>query len=123
MNNKEEIIQLEERFINAMKTSNVAELDAMIDDSLIFTSHSGQLYTKQDDLNAHREGRIEIFDIAVSEQHITEFGDVAIVSVRKEISGSFFGETLVGIFRFTRVWQKTAGSWKVIAAHSTQILH
>lgn len=123
MNNQNKIIELEERFINAMKASNVNELDALIDDRLIFISHSGQLYTKQEDLNAHREGNIEIFDITTSEQHITEFGDVAVVSVRKEISGSFFGETLVGIFRFTRVWQKTSVDWKVISAHSTQILH
>lgn len=123
MNHQNEIIQLEERFINAMKTSNVRELDILIDDRLIFTSHSGQLYTKEEDLNAHRDGHVEIFDITASEQHITEFGDVVVVSVRKEISGSFFGETLVGIFRFTRVWQKSSGGWKVIAAHSTQILH
>lgn len=122
MESMNEIPHLEERFINAMKTSNVDELDVLIDGRLIFTSHSGQLFTKDDDLNAHREGHIEIFDINTSEQHIALFGDVAVVSVRKEISGSFFGETLVGIFRFTRVWQKMAGSWKVISAHSTQIL-
>ncbi|MGV3460608.1 MAG: nuclear transport factor 2 family protein [Flavobacterium sp.] len=123
MNYQNEIAQLEARFVEAMKTSHVVELDALIDDSLIFTNHSGQLYTKQDDLNAHREGNIEIFEIAISEQHIAVFGDVAVVSVRKEISGSFFGETLVGIFRFTRVWKQANGGWKVIAAHSTQIIH
>lgn len=123
MDYQNEIAQLEARFVEAMKTSHVVELDALIDDSLIFTSHSGQLYTKQDDLNAHREGNIEIFEISISEQHIAVYGDVAVVSVRKEISGSFFGETLVGIFRFTRVWKQTNGSWKVIAAHSTQIIH
>jgi ketosteroid isomerase-like protein len=123
MSHQNEIIQLEERFITAMKASDVNELDALIDDRLIFTSHSGQLYTKQEDLDAHREGNVEIFDIITGEQHITEFDDVVVVSVRKEISGSFFGETLVGIFRFTRVWQKTSGEWKVIAAHSTQIIH
>lgn len=122
MNYQNEIVLLEQRFIEAMKTSHVVALDALIDDSLIFTSHSGQLYTKQDDLSAHRDGHIEIFDIAISEQHITIFDDVAVVSVRKEISGSFFGETLVGIFRYTRVWKKTGENWKVIAAHSTQII-
>lgn len=123
MDYQNEIAQLEARFVEAMKTSHVVELDTLIDDSLIFTNHLGQLYTKQDDLNAHRGGNIEIFDIIISEQHITLFDDVAVVSVRKEISGSFFGETLVGIFRFTRVWKKTGNSCKVITAHSTQILH
>ena len=123
MDYNNEILRLEERFITAMKASNVAELDVLIDDSLTFTGHDGQLYTKADDINAHRDGLIEIFEIGVSEQRVTVFDDVAIVSVRKEISGSFYGETLVGIFRFTRIWKKAGQDWKVIAAHSTQILH
>lgn len=118
-----EIITYEHRLIEAMKNSNVAELDALIDDNLLFTGHDGRHYTKQDDLGAHRLGNIEIYSIETSEQVIKIVDDVAIVSVLKNISGSFFGETQVGFFRFTRVWKLNDGGWKVIAAHSTQVVH
>jgi hypothetical protein len=104
-----------------MKTSNVQELDILIADDLIFTSHIGQMFTKQDDLDAHASGNIEIFDIIATEQKIRIEGNVAIVSVLLEISGSFFGNTEVGFFRFTRIWKDHGNKWQIIAAQSTQV--
>lgn len=118
--NTEQIQTLENRLIEAMKTSNVIELDALIADDLIFTSHTGQLFTKQDDLDSHGSGNIEIFSIQPHEQKVRIEGNVAIVSVLLEISGSFFGNTEVGFYRFTRIWKDHDGKWQVIAAHSTQ---
>ena len=115
-----QIETLETRLIEAMKTSNVQELDTLIDDDLIFTSHTGQLFTKQDDLDSHASGNIEIFSIDPHEQKIRIEGNVAIVSVLLEISGSFFGNTEVGFYRFTRIWKDHNGTWQVIAAHATQ---
>lgn len=123
MDTKEQIINLENRLIEAMKTSNVAELDTLIDDEVVFTNHMGQVLAKEADIEAHRSGNIEIYSLDPSEQAIRLFDDVAIVSVKKEISGLFFGETQVGIFRFTRVWKQVGSEWKVIAAHSTQLVH
>lgn len=119
---EQQIQALEDRLIAAMKSSNLQELDALMADDLIFTSHTGQLFGKQDDMEAHRSGNIEIFEINTSEQVIRTAGDVAIVSVLMEVSGSFFGNTEVGFFRFTRVWRPYNGSWQIIAAQSTQVI-
>lgn len=119
---KDHIIELENRLIEAMKTSNVQELDKLLADDLIFTAHTGGLFTKQDDLDAHASGNIEIFDIKVDDQVIKVLDDVAIVSVLLEISGSFFGNTEVGFFRFTRFWKLVNNQWQVVAAHSTQVV-
>ena len=118
----QQVIALENRLIDAMKTSDVQELDSLIADDLIFTAHNGMLFTKQDDLDAHRSGNITIFDIATSEQYIKVEADIAIVSVLMEISGSFFGNTEVGFFRFMRIWKAHTQGWQVIAAQSTQII-
>ena len=113
---------LENRLIEAMKTGNVRELGVLIADDLIFTAHNGMLFTKQDDINAHTEGNIKIFEINTSEQRISIVDDVAIVSVLMEMSGSFFGSTEVGFFRFMRVWKLMNENWKIIAAQSTQVV-
>ena len=123
METTQQIIELENRLIQAMKGSNVNELDALIDDELIFTGHDGRLYTKEMDLQAHREGNIAIFELTTSEQVIKIIDDIAVVSVRKDISGSFFEEVQVGIFRFTRIWKYKNGKWRIIAGHSTQMVH
>lgn len=116
------IAALENRLIEAMKTSNIQELDLLLADDLIFTSHTGALFSKKDDIDSHASGNIEIFSVDASEQKIRIEGNVAIVSVLLEISGSFFGNTVVGIFRFTRVWKDHGSQWQIIAAHSTQVV-
>jgi ketosteroid isomerase-like protein len=122
MDTIQQIEALENRLIEAMKASDVETLDTLISDDLIFTGHYGDIFTKETDINAHREGNITIYDITATEQHIKPFGDVVIVSVKKEISGSFFGDTEVGLYRFTRVWKQIGAEWKIIAGHSTQIV-
>lgn len=119
---KDLIIELEERLIEAMKNSNIQELDALLADDVIFTAHTGSIHTKEEDMDAHRSGNIDIFDIKIDDQVIKVLDDVAIVSVLLEISGSFFGNTEVGFFRFTRFWKLVNNEWQVVAAHSTQVV-
>lgn len=119
---REMVAVFEERLITAMKESNILMLDALLADDLIFTGHTGQMFTKTDDLDAHRSGNIEIFEINASEQVIIPMGNIAVVSVLMEISGSFFGNTEVGFFRFTRVWKEAGAGMQVVAAHATQVV-
>jgi len=122
MQTREMVAVFEERLIKAMKESNVLMLDALLAEDLIFTGHTGQMFTKADDLDAHRSGNVEIFEINPSEQVIIPMGNIAVVSVLLEISGSFFGNTEVGFFRFTRVWKEIGEGMQVVAAHSTQVV-
>lgn len=118
-----QIETLEVRLVEALKTSNVDELNILIADTALFTNHNGHLVTKQDDLETHRSGNLQIFSLETSAQLIQDHGDVAVVSVVKNISGSFSGHTYAGIHRYTRVWKKNeAGAWQVIAAHESQIV-
>lgn len=119
---KDLIEEHEARLIEAMKTSNVEELSILLADDLIFTGHTGALFTKENDLEAHRAGNIKIFSIETSEQVVKVVDDVAIVSVLMEISGEFFGNVEVGFFRFTRIWKTNGATWQIIAAHSTQVV-
>ncbi|MFI7708770.1 nuclear transport factor 2 family protein [Nonomuraea sp. NPDC049480] len=46
----------ERRLQQAQLASDVAKLDRLIDDRLVFTGPDGRHYTKQDDLELHRSG-------------------------------------------------------------------
>ncbi|WP_159802191.1 nuclear transport factor 2 family protein [Flavobacterium sp. MK4S-17] len=123
MDTLQQIETLESRLIEAMKENDIKELDALLDDGLIFTAYNGQVFNKEADIESHRSGNIKIFSIDVTDRIIKLLGDVAIVSVKKEISGSFFGKTEAGIFRYTRVWALKNDSWKIVAGHATRIIH
>jgi len=121
MNNQieDQIIEAEEKLRLAMLHSDVKALDRMLSSKLIFTDHLGHLVGKEEDLAGHKSGALKLNSLSASEQQILLTGNVAIVSVKMQLSGSYNGMPTNGIFRFTRVWlQSQEGTWQVIAAHS-----
>jgi ketosteroid isomerase-like protein len=113
-----QIKNAEERLRLAMLASDVSVLDELLAPEIIITNHLGELLQKQDDLAAHKSGLFKINELTPSEQKIQLHGEVAIVSVRMQILGSYNDNPANGDFRFTRVWAiSPRGNWHIIAAH------
>ena len=106
----------------AQLSSDVQELDRLLDDTLVFTGPNGAVYGKKDDLDAHRRGLIRISRLEASEERIQRFGDIAVVSVRMEMSGTFEGSAFAGPFRYTRVWRAHGDGWRIVAGHVSAVL-
>lgn len=113
-----QILNVEEQLRQAMLASDADVLDELLASEIIITNHLGQLLNKQDDLTAHESGMIKIHELRPSEQHIQICGEVAIVSVRMQLFGSYNNSPANGDFRFTRVWAiSSSGNWHIVAAH------
>ncbi len=66
-------IELSEELLRqAMLTSDVESLNALISPNLVFTTHSGLVISKQDDLEVHRSGALKFHAIELSEQQTSE---------------------------------------------------
>ena len=121
-NLQSQIIELEERLRHAMLYSNVAELDALIAPELLFKSHLGQIFSKQEDLDAHRSGKFKFTEITPSNRKIQLNDEFTVVSVLMHIVGSYDGTPVEQDLRFTRVWAvSTTGSIQIIAGHTSAI--
>ncbi|HEY0181015.1 MAG TPA: nuclear transport factor 2 family protein [Dokdonella sp.] len=110
-----EIERLEERLRVAMLASDVAELDALIDDRLLFIGPDGRLYRKNDDLDLYRSGaqrltRVDLEDVAV-ERH----GSTAVTVVLANLAGEFNGRAFEGRSRYTRTWVRGEHGWKIVS--------
>ena len=105
----------------AQLAGDVAALDALIDEHLVFTGPDGMIYGKQDDLEAHRRGAIRITMLEPSDERVQDFGDIVVVTVRMEMRGSFNGASFAGPFRYTRVWQRRGQAWRIVAGHVSAI--
>jgi ketosteroid isomerase-like protein len=118
-----QIIECEERLRSAMLNSDVDTLDELLAPDLIFTSHLGQLWKKEDDLAAHRSGAIKIEQVNVFDRQIRLVGEVAIAWVGVYISGSIAENKSAGNFRFTRIWARSSDDrWQVVTAHSCMVM-
>ncbi len=105
----------------AQLAGDVAELDRLLDEELVFTGPDGGLYSKADDLDAHRTGMVRIARLEASEERIQRFGEIAVVIVRMEMSGTFRGDAFGGPFRYTRIWRARPDGWRIVAGHVSAI--
>jgi len=114
-----QIVDAEERLRTAMLHSDVSALGELLAPELVFTNHLGQLLGKENDLAAYRSGTLKVKELKPSEQQVRLHGEVAIVSVRMQLLGTYDGHPANGDFRFTRVWALSPRkTWHVVAAHA-----
>ena len=105
----------------AQLDGDAVALEALLDDELRLAGPDGAIYHKEDDLEAYRRALIEVTQLDPSEEHIQLFGDIAVVSVRMEMRGTFQGASFAGPFRYTRVWRAHAEGWRVVAGHVSAV--
>ena len=108
-----EIRQQEEALRIAMLTSDVAALDVLIVDDLIFVGPSGDVFRKQDDLALHRSGRQTLSMAEWRSMEVVMQGQAAVALVTADLAGSFDGAAFRGRFRYCRFWVRHADGWKV----------
>ncbi|MDU1890297.1 MAG: nuclear transport factor 2 family protein [Dysgonomonas sp.] len=118
---KNEIITCEAKLLKAMKECDIKTLDELLHDELIFNGPTGELVTKEIDLNAYQSGNMVIEENKISDQEIRTFGDTALVAVTVGIKGQFMKQPIAGKFRYIRTWKMIDKQWKMIGGGCTPI--
>jgi hypothetical protein len=109
-----EIVAREDALLGAMTTNDVALLDDLLHDDLLFNGPDGQTGTKAQDLANYRSGGIQLRRAEASDRLVSAIGDDAVVAVTVALEGSYLGVRVDGRYRYLRVWKRFGGSWRVI---------
>jgi len=117
----QELLDAEEVLRVAMVNSDIDQLQELISDDVLFTSHFGVLISKEDDIGIHQSGSLKFESIELSNHIIKLHQNFAAVSVQAEIKASFNGQPSDGSFMFTRIWSKQSDKLKVVAGHVSQL--
>lgn len=118
-----EVADLETRLRNAQLAADVAALDALIAEDLLFVGPDGQLATKSQDLAAHASGAVRFREHEPEELHVRRVGsDVAVTTLRARLAVEVAGALHRGIFCYTRVWAREDGAtWRVVAGQVSAV--
>jgi ketosteroid isomerase-like protein len=118
-----EIVALEARLRAAQLAADVAALDALIADALLFTGPDGQLGTKAQDLAAHGSGAVRFRGHEPEELRVRRVGaDVAVTALRARLAVEVAGTLVRGTYRYTRVWAREGGGpWRVVGGHVSAV--
>ena len=118
-----EIVTLESRIRVAQLRADLTALDDLVSDDLLFTGPDGQLGTKEQDIEAHRSGIVKFMAHVPEELRIRRIGeDIAISSLRAQLTVDVAGTLSRGTYRYTRVWAREDGrAWRVVGGHVSLI--
>lgn len=87
-----------------MLAGDVAALDALLDEELLFLGPAGVVVGKNEDLDNYRSGRQRMVKIEVRERTVKTFGAVAVATTLADLEVVFDGTPLAGRFRYLRTW-------------------
>ena len=115
-------MELEGELRRAQLASDVEALDRLIDEDLLFTGPTGQLATKAEDLSAHGTGLVKFRSHEPEEIRVRRIGaDVAVVALRTRLVVEVQDVTHSGTFRYTRIWHRRDGRWRIVAGHVSEV--
>ncbi len=119
---KREVEALEEQWRIAQLSGDVATMDKMMSDDYVGITMTGQVNTKVQQLNRIRDHSFVLTRIDLGETKVKLVGQVAVVTVRASVEGSYEGSPINGTFRYTRIYQRLpSGDWKVTNFEATRI--
>ncbi|RYF19973.1 MAG: nuclear transport factor 2 family protein [Flavobacteriales bacterium] len=119
--NREDVVEAENQLFSAQLVSNVEILDQILYDDLIAVAPTGQMITKEMDLDSHRAKTMIIEEASTEIEDIKITGDTALSIVTMTAKGKIMGTPIAGKFRYFRVWKRFGDTLKVIGASFMQL--
>jgi ketosteroid isomerase-like protein len=121
MSIEQDILALEEQRCAAMTANDIATLEKLFHDELIYTHSSAVVDTRASYLGTLKSGQTRYHSIQRSDEKVRVCGDTALVTGRAIIDVTAKGEKKHLDTRFLDVWTKTPQGWKFIAWQSTKL--
>src|SRR5215469_2549000 len=112
-----EIRALELKMLDCYKHRQVEVFAAVLDEDFVITFEDGSTYSKTGYLSYSASSSTHIEVAEISEMRVRMHGDTAIVTGIYHEKGIDSQRTYDYLDRFTDVWMKESGKWRLVAAH------
>ncbi len=119
---KQQIEALEEQWRAAAVAGDLNSIESLLSDDYVGISWNGEVNTKAMQIDRMRTRRFVIRKLDSVDSKIKVLGNVAIVTGRADVQGTSDGTDMVGVFRYTRVYQRLpSGIWKITNFEATRV--
>jgi ketosteroid isomerase-like protein len=119
--NAQEIIALDRQRMTAMAKKDIATLNKIIADDLIYTHSSARTDTKKTLIGAMESGATVYTSVEPSEVVAQDFGDVVVLTGVAAISVNSGGTPNSFRVRFIDVYARRGGQWQMVTWQSTKL--
>jgi uncharacterized protein (TIGR02246 family) len=113
--------ELERNLAAAYLRGDRAFVDQLLADDWTSTDYLGRIWTKANVLAMFDGARPPMTKAEIDVDRVRLFGDVAIVTGRSVSAGRVDGRDVSVTQRYTDVYVRRDGRWRVVASHGTEV--
>jgi hypothetical protein len=118
---QKEILAVDQARYDAMQKRDMAALDRLHADGLVFINTKGRLLNKAEYLEEIRSGNLKFLSVETDDYQFYIYGDTVIMSGRAKSVVEYHGMVNKKPRRFTSVFIKMDGHWRLVAHQATLI--
>ena len=116
----DEIIELENRRVEAMTKQDAEALDEILADDLSYTHSSARIETKSEFIASLTSGRTKYQSLVRDDVKVSHYGDTVVATGRAKFHVNANGKDIKFQVRFTDVYAKRDDVWRMVAWQSTK---
>ncbi len=118
--NGQKVIDLDKQRMDAMAKKDLAALNKLISDDLVYTHSSARLDTKKTLIGNMESGSTVYTSVVPSDVKAQDLGDTVVLTGSCKISVMSQGRPNSFGVRFTDVWANKGGQWQMVTWQSTR---
>jgi ketosteroid isomerase-like protein len=116
----QKVIELDKQRMDAMAKKDLAALNRLISDDLVYTHSSARLDTKKSLIDNMESGSTVYTSVVPSDVKAQDLGDTVVLTGSCKISVMSQGRPNSFGVRFTDVWANKGGQWQMVTWQSTR---
>ena len=119
--NGQMVIDLDKKRMTAMAQKDIATLNSLLSDDLVYTNSTARLDTKQSLIGNMESGSTVYTAVEPSDVKAQDLGDAVVLTGSCRISVASQGRPNSFSVRFTDVYANKGGQWQMVTWQSTRL--
>jgi hypothetical protein len=116
------LMNIEQEMANAVVKSDMSVFEKYFADNGSFTDPSGTLTNKAQLMAQFKSGDLKLESSKIDGMKVQMFDKTAVVTYTTMDKGMFKGRDISGQYRWTDVFVKMGGKWKMVASQGTPVM-
>lgn len=118
----DEVRQAEAEWVRALTGGDIAALEAMFSDDLLYVHSSGSIDTKERFLNSIRTGSLRFKSVTSRQMRVRSYGDVGVVNGLYDLVLESRNGTVTPMsIQYLNVYVKDNGRWRIVTQQTTRL--
>jgi ketosteroid isomerase-like protein len=118
---EDKLMQIERDGVEAEKRGDISYYEKLEAPDFLFIDPGGMSHTREEDLAIAKSGDLKFESMNIEEMKVRVYGDTAVVTGLTAVKGMFKTQDISGKYRFTDVFVKRNGEWKIVNAQLTMV--